>query len=251
MDPGATQAPTMSPMPGMTALTRDPAMGDATRILVIDDDPKIRTVVRRGLAYEGYRVVEAASGEEGLEKAREHLPDLVVLDIMLPGIDGLEVCRRLRATGDELGILMLTARDEVRDRVEGLETGADDYLVKPFSFEELLARVHALLRRRATPSGEILRYADLEFDVDAREARRDGRTIELTTTEYNLLILFMRHPKKVLTRDVIMEHVWSYDFEGESNVLEVYVRYLRNKLEADGEPRLIHTVRGAGYVLKE
>ncbi len=226
-------------------------MGDATRILVIDDDPKIRTVVRRGLAYEGYRVVEAASGEEGLEKAREHLPDLVVLDVMLPGIDGLEVCRRLRATGDELGILMLTARDEVKDRVEGLETGADDYLVKPFSFEELLARVHALLRRRSTPSGEILRYADLEFDVDAREARRGGRTIELTTTEYNLLLLFMRHPKKVLTRDVIMEHVWSYDFEGESNVLEVYVRYLRNKLEANGEPRLIHTVRGAGYVLKE
>ena len=226
-------------------------MGDATRILVIDDDPKIRTVVRRGLAYEGYRVVEAASGEEGLEKAREHLPDLVVLDIMLPGIDGLEVCRRLRATGDELGILMLTARDEVKDRVEGLETGADDYLVKPFSFEELLARVHALLRRRSTPSGEILRYADLEFAVDAREARRGGRTIELTTTEYNLLLLFMRHPKKVLTRDVIMEHVWSYDFEGESNVLEVYVRYLRNKLEAKGEPRLIHTVRGAGYVLKE
>ena len=226
-------------------------MGDATRILVIDDDPKIRTVVRRGLAYEGYRVVEAAFGEEGLEKAREHLPDLVVLDIMLPGIDGLEVCRRLRATGDELGILMLTARDEVKDRVEGLETGADDYLVKPFSFEELLARVHALLRRRSTPSGEILRYADLEFDVDAREARRGGRTIELTTTEYNLLLLFMRHPKKVLTRDVIMEHVWSYDFEGESNVLEVYVRYLRNKLEAKGEPRLIHTVRGAGYVLKE
>src|SRR3989304_3643398 len=193
----------------------------------------------------------AASGEEGREKAREPLPDLVVLDIMLPGIDGLEVCRRLRATGDELGILMLTARDEVRDRVEGLETGADDYLVKPFSFEELLARVHALLRRRSTPSGEILRYADLEFDVAARGARRGGRADETTPTHHNLLLLFMRHPKKVLTRDVIMEHVWSYDFEGESNVLEGYVRYLRNKLEAKGEPRLIHTVRGAGYVLKE
>lgn len=226
-------------------------MSDPTRILVVDDDPKIRTVVRRGLAYEGYRVVEAGSGEEGLEKAREHLPDLVVLDVMLPGIDGLEVTRRLRAGGDEVSILMLTARDEVKDRVEGLENGADDYLVKPFSFEELLARVHALLRRKAAPSGEVLRFADLELDVDAREARRGGRTIELTTTEYNLLLLFMRHPRKVLTREVIMEHVWDYDFDGVSNVLEVYVRYLRTKLESEGDARLIHTVRGAGYVLKE
>jgi two-component system response regulator MprA len=226
-------------------------MSEAPRILVVDDDPKIRTVVRRGLAYEGYRVVEAASGEEGLEKAREHLPDLIVLDIMLPGIDGLEVTRRLRSSGEELAILMLTARDDVKDRVVGLETGADDYLVKPFSFEELLARVRALLRRRSAPSGEILRFADLELDVDAREARRSGRTIELTTTEFNLLLLFMRHPRKVLTRDVIMEHVWAYDFEGESNVLEVYVRYLRGKIETDGSRRLIHTVRGAGYVLKE
>ena len=226
-------------------------MSEPTRILVVDDDPKLRTVVRRGLAYEGYRVVEAASGEEGLDKAREHLPELVVLDIMLPGIDGLEVTRRLRAAGDDVSILMLTARDEVKDRVEGLETGADDYLVKPFSFEELLARVHALLRRRQAPSGEVLRFGGLELDVDAREARRNGRTIELTTTEFNLLLLFMRHPRKVLTRDVIMEHVWAYDFEGESNVLEVYVRYLRSKLEANGESRLIHTIRGAGYVLKE
>ncbi len=226
-------------------------MTEATRILVIDDDPKIRAVVRRGLAYEGYRVVEAASGAEGLEKAREHLPSLVILDVMMPGIDGLEVTRRLRAAGDEVAILMLTARDEVKDRVEGLETGADDYLVKPFSFEELLARVHALLRRRSTPGGEVLRFADLEFDVDVREARRGARRIELTTTEYNLLLLFMRHPRKVLTRDIIMEHVWAYDFDGESNVLEVYVRYLRGKLEADGEARLLHTVRGAGYVLKE
>jgi len=223
---------------------------DATRILVVDDDPKIRTVVRRGLAYEGYRVVEAASGEEGLEKAREHMPELVVLDVMLPGIDGLEVTRRLRLAGDPVAILMLTARDEVRARVEGLETGADDYLVKPFSFEELLARIHALLRRKPAASGEILRFADLELDVDAREASRQGRTIDLTTTEFNLLLLFMRHPRKVLTRDVIMEHVWEYDFEGESNILEVYVRYLRNKLEANGEARLIHTIRGAGYVLK-
>lgn len=223
---------------------------DTTRVLVVDDDPKIRAVVRRGLAYEGYRVVEAGSGEEGLEKAREHLPDLVVLDIMLPGIDGLEVTRRLRSSGDQVAILMLTARDQVSDRVDGLETGADDYLVKPFSFEELLARVHALLRRRTSPAGEVLRFSDLELDVDAREARRAGRVIELTTTEFNLLLLLLRHPRKVLTRDIIMEHVWNYDFEGESNVLEVYVRYLRNKLEVNGEPRLIHTVRGAGYVLK-
>ena len=225
-------------------------MSEPTRILVIDDDPKIRTVVRRGLTYEGYRVVEAGSGEQGLEKAREHLPELVVLDVMLPGIDGLEVTRRLRSGGDEVAILMLTARDEVRDRVAGLETGADDYLVKPFSFEELLARVHALLRRKSAPPGEMLRFADLELDVDAREASRGGRTIELTTTEFNLMLLFLRHPRKVLTRDVIMEHVWAYDFEGESNVLEVYVRYLRSKLESNGEARLIHTVRGAGYVLK-
>jgi two-component system response regulator MprA len=148
-------------------------------------------------------------------------------------------------------VLVLTARDSVPDRVRGLDAGADDYLVKPFSFEELLARVRALLRRRQAPAGEVLRFADLELDVDAREARRRGRTIELTTTEYNLLLLFIRHPRKVLTRDVIMEHVWAYDFEGESNVLEVYVRYLRSKLEANDEPRLIHTIRGAGYVLKE
>ncbi len=225
-------------------------MSDATRILVVDDDPRIRAAVRRGLAYEGYRVVEAATGEEGLEQAREHLPALVVLDVMLPGIDGLEVTRRFRAAGDELAILMLTARDDVRDRVEGLETGADDYLVKPFSIEELLARVHALLRRRAAAAGEVLRFTDLELDVDAREARRGGRAITLTTTEFSLLLLFMRHPRKVLTREVIMDHVWSYDFGGESNVLEVYVRYLRTKLEAAGEARLIHTVRGAGYVLK-
>jgi two-component system response regulator MprA len=226
-------------------------MSDAARILVIDDDPKIRSVVRRGLVYEGFRVTDAGSGEEGLEKSRDQTPDLVVLDVMLPGIDGLEVCRRLRAAGDEVAILMLTARDEVKDRVEGLETGADDYLVKPFSFEELLARVRALLRRRPTQSGEVLRFGDLELDVDAREARRSGRPITLTTTEFNLLLLLLRHPRKVLTRDVIMDRVWSYDFGGESNVLEVYIRYLRNKLEAGGEPRLIHTVRGSGYVLKE
>lgn len=226
------------------------AAPEPARILVVDDDARIRTVVRRGLSYEGYAVSEAASGEEALRVAREQLPDLLVLDVMLPGIDGLEVTRRLRAAGDRVAVLMLTARDEVRDRVQGLETGADDYLVKPFSFEELLARVHALLRRRA-PAGEVLRFSDLSLDVDARVADRHGRSIDLTTTEYNLLLLFMRHPRKVLTRDVIMEHVWAYDFEGESNILEVYVRYLRAKIEAAGEVRLIHTVRGAGYVLRE
>ena len=223
---------------------------ESARILVVDDDDKIRTVLRRGLSYEGYRVVEASSGEEALEKAREHLPALVVLDVMLPGIDGLEVCRRLRAAGDEVAILMLTARDEVRDRVSGLETGADDYLVKPFSFEELLARIHALLRRAAGPAGETLRFDDVTVDVDAREVRRGTRLIDFTSTEFNLLLLFMRHPRKVLTREVIMDRVWSYDFGGESNILEVYVRYLRTKLEAAGEARLIHTLRGAGYVLK-
>ncbi len=226
-------------------------MNGDQRILVVDDDQKIRTVVRRGLTFEGSRVVAAAKGGQGIERAREHLPDLVVLDVMLPGIDGLEVTRRLRATDDDVAILMLTARDGVTDRVDGLEMGADDYLVKPFSFEELLARIHALLRRRSNPHGEVLRFSDLELDVDAREARRGERTIALTTTEFNLLLLFMRHPRKVLTRDVIMEHVWEYDFDGESNVLEVYVRYLRGKIEANGEPRLIRTVRGAGYVLKE
>jgi two-component system, OmpR family, response regulator MprA len=231
-------------------MCEDGGMAEPARLLVIDDDPKIRSVVRRGLVYEGFRVIDAATGEEGLDKARDQAPDLVVLDVMLPGIDGLEVCRRIRAAGDDVAILMLTARDEVKDRVEGLETGADDYLLKPFSFEELLARVHALLRRKPAQAGEKLRFADLELDVDAHEASRAGRQITLTTTEYNLLLLLMRHPRKVLTRDVIMDRVWSYDFGGESNVLEVYIRYLRNKLEADGEPRLIHTVRGTGYVLK-
>jgi two-component system response regulator MprA len=238
-------------------MTTGPAAADGisgsdepVRILVVDDDDKIRTALRRGLAYEGYRVREAGSGEEALEKARAHLPHVVVLDIMLPGIDGLEVVRRLRSAGDDVAILMLTARDEVGDRVLGLETGADDYLVKPFSFEELLARVHALLRRRLPAAREVLRYGDVELDVDAREVRRGDRSIEFTTTEFNLLTLFLRHPRRVLTRDLILDRVWSYDFGGESNILEVYVRYLRTKLEANNEPRIIHTVRGVGYVLK-
>jgi two-component system response regulator MprA len=183
----------------------------------------------------------------------QHEPDLVISDWMMPEVDGLELCQSVKTGLREAApyFILLTAKGEISDKLLALETGADDYLVKPFSFEELLARVHALLRRRQAPAGEVLRFGDLELDVDAREARRGGRTIQLTTTEFNLLLLFLRHPRKVLTRDVIMEHVWAYDFEGESNVLEVYVRYLRSKLEADGEPRLIHTIRGAGYVLKE
>jgi len=224
-------------------------MGSAT-ILVVDDERKIRDVVRSYLEREGYAVLLADSGQAALEIAARAEPDLIVLDLMLPDVSGEEVARSVRSVS-EVPIVMLTAKASEEDRVGGLKLGADDYLVKPFSFEELLARVHALLRRRSAPSGEVLRFADLELEVDAREARRNGRTIELTTTEFNLLLLFMRHPRKVLTRDVIMEHVWAYDFEGESNVLEVYVRYLRSKLEGDGEPRLIHTVRGAGYVLKE
>ena len=220
------------------------------RILVIDDDPAVTDFLRRGLAYEGYAVDIAPTGEEGLDLARGRPPDVVVLDIMLPGMDGLEVCRRLKAGGD-VPVLMLTAKDAVADRVAGLETGADDYLVKPFAFEELLARIHALLRRRQASTPEVLRYADLSLDLGARTARRGQREVQLSTTEFNLLSLFLRHPGQVLTRDQIMDRVWGYDFEGESNIVEVYVRYLRTKLEAGGEPRLIHTVRGAGYVLRE
>lgn len=222
----------------------------AQRILVVDDDPAVTDFLRRGLAYEGYSVQVAPDGPAGLAAAREKAPDMVILDVMMPGMDGLEVCRRLKAGGD-LPVLMLTARDSVADRVEGLETGADDYLVKPFAFEELLARIHALLRRREREAPEVLRYSDLSLDTAERVARRGARQIELSATEYNLLNLFMRRPRHVLTRDRIMESVWGYDFDGESNVLEVYVRYLRRKLEAGGEPRLIHTMRGTGYVLRE
>ncbi|MBI4336317.1 MAG: response regulator transcription factor [Chloroflexi bacterium] len=220
------------------------------RVLVVDDDPAVTGFLRRGLSYEGYDVDVAHSGQAGLDLAQEHTPDVVVLDIMMPGIDGLEVCRRLKAEGNG-PVLMLTAKDAVSDRVRGLETGADDYLVKPFAFEELVARVRALLRRGEAPTAEVLHYEDLTLDAGARMARRGGREIQLSTTEFKLLHLLMRHPGQVLTRDQIMERVWGYDFGGESNVLEVYVRYLRNKLEANSEPRLVHTVRGTGYVLRK
>lgn len=221
------------------------------RILVVDDDPRIADLVRRGLTYEGYQVDVAATGEEALARARELPPHLVVLDIMLPGMDGLEVCRRLRAADPDLPILMLTARDSAGDEVTGLETGADDYVVKPFKFAVLLARVRALLRRQERERPAVLRFADLTLDTGSRMASRAGRQIVLTTTEFELLQEFLLHPRHVLTRDHLMQRVWGYDFGGNENVLEVYVRYLRTKLEAAGEPRLLHTVRGAGYVLRE
>ncbi len=220
------------------------------RILVIEDEDRIRQFLQRGLAYEGYRVDPAADGRTGLDMARDNPPDLVLLDIMLPGIDGFEVCRRLRAASD-VPILMLTAKESIEDRVTGLDAGADDYLTKPFSFDELLARVRALLRRAQPAKPQVYRFADLELDTGTRQGRRAGKTFDLTAKEYELLELFMRHPRQVLTRDVIFDRVWNYDFGGESNIIEVYVRYLRQKTEHDDLPRLIHTVRGIGYVLRE
>ena len=193
----------------------------------------------------------AHDGPSALESARTKLPDLVVLDVMLPGIDGIEVCRRLRAAGDDVAVLMLTARTEVPDRVQGLDAGADDYLTKPFAYEELLARIRTLLRRRDTTATDMLRYGELHMEVDAMEVQLDGRLVELTTLEFRLLEYFLRNARLVLSRAKILEAVWGLDTETTSNVVDVYVRYLRRKLEADGGPRLIHTVRGAGYVLKE
>ena len=219
-------------------------------ILVIEDEEKILNFLRRGLIYEGYRVETAADGTAGLASARDNPPDLVILDWMLPGIDGLEVCRRLRAAGN-VPILMLTAKDAVADRVQGLDAGADDYLVKPFALDEVLARLRALLRRAKPEAPEILSFADLRLDTGTHQAFRGERPIELTAKEYELLELFLQHPRQVLTREVIYDRVWGYDFGGESNIIEVYVRYLRQKTEATDEPRLLHTVRGVWYVLRE
>jgi two-component system response regulator MprA len=219
-------------------------------ILVVEDEEKILNFLKRGLIYEGYRVETATDGTAGLAAARDNPPDLVILDLMLPGIDGLEVCRRLRAASS-VPILILTARDSVADRVQGLDAGADDYLVKPFALDEVLARLRALLRRARPEAPEILAYADLRLDTGTHQAFRGEREIELTAKEYELLHLFLQHPRQVLTREVIYDRVWGYDFGGESNIIEVYVRYLRQKTEADDEPRLLHTVRGVGYVLRE
>jgi two-component system response regulator MprA len=223
------------------------------RILVVDDDAAVRESLGRALRLEGYDVELAGDGAEALERleANGDDPDLVVLDVLMPNVDGLEVCRRLRRTGNHLPVLMLTARDEVADRVAGLDAGADDYVVKPFALAELLARVRALLRRSADEAVDVLRFGDLELDPATREVRRDGDLIELTRTEFALLELFLLNPRQVLTRSIIFERVWGYDFGFGSNSLDVYIGYLRRKTEAGGKPRLIHTIRGVGYALRE
>ena len=225
-------------------------MTTRARLLVIDDDEQLLAALRRALAYEGYDVEVAPTGEAGLRAALKQPPDVVVLDVLLPGLDGLEVCRRLRGGGD-VPVLMLTARDEVADRVAGLDAGADDYLVKPFAVDELLARVRALLRRRAPGTTDELRFADLTLNQATRTVQRGSRLLNLTPKEFDLLVLFLQHPRQVLTRELLFERVWGYDFDGQSNVLDVYVSQLRTKLEAGGEPRLLHTVRGVGYALRE
>jgi two-component system response regulator MprA len=223
----------------------------AAHILAVDDDPQILDLLKRGLAYEGYSVTTAADGTAALSQARDNPPDLVVLDWMLPGMDGLEICRRLRAGGD-VPILLLTAKAGVPDRVSGLDSGADDYLVKPFSFDELLARVRALLRRRqSTTAPQVLRFGKLALDNAARQVTYDGHTLELSTKEFDVLELLMRHPRQVVTRETFYDRIWGYDFGGESNILEVYIRYLRAKLEKAGGQGLIQTVRGVGYVVRE
>jgi two-component system, OmpR family, response regulator MprA len=224
------------------------------RILVVDDDQAVRDSLRRSLAFNGYEVELAGDGLAALESIARNRPDAVVLDVMMPRLDGLEACRRLRSAGEDLPILVLTARDAVSDRVAGLDAGADDYLPKPFALEELLARLRALLRRTqpaySSENGQ-LTFADLTLDPLAREVTRGERTVRLTRTEFNLLELLMRHPRQVLTRSQILEEVWGFDFPTTANSLEVYIGYLRRKTEASGEPRLIHTVRGIGYALRE
>jgi two-component system response regulator MprA len=224
------------------------------RILVVDDDRPVRESLRRSLSFNGYDVDLAADGLEALESVADQRPDAIVLDVMMPRLDGLETCRRLRAAGDDLPVLMLTAREMVSDRVAGLDAGADDYLAKPFALEELLARLRALLRRvhGATDlNGEVLKFSDLSMDLGTREVRRGDRDIRLTRTEFSLLELLLHNPRRVLSRARILEEVWGYDFPTTENSLEVYVGYLRRKTEAEAEPRLIHTVRGVGYALRE
>jgi two-component system response regulator MprA len=222
-----------------------------SRILIVDDDSKMLNLMRRGLSFAGYAVDLAPDGEQALTIAVDSPPDLVVLDVMLPGMDGLEVCRRLRAGEPDLPILMLTAKGRVPDRVAGLDAGADDYLVKPFALDELLARIRALLRRARSTDDHLLRFADLTLNSSTREVTRAQRQIDLTTKEFDLLEFLMRHPRQVFSRETIFERVWGSDFLGESNVIDVHVMRLRDKLEATGEPRLLHTIRGAGYSLRE
>lgn len=221
-------------------------------ILLVEDDPRIAASVRRALTYDGYRVDIASTGPDGLSKLRQGTPDLVILDLMLPEIDGLEICRRVRASGDQVLILMLTARTAITERVEGLDAGADDYLTKPFAHDELLARVRTLLRRRPlSPDREILSYSDIEMDVGTMEVSRNRTPIELTALEFRLLEYFLRNQRLVLTRAQILEGVWGLDGETTSNIVDVYVRYLRQKLEVSGHGRVIQTVRGAGYALRD
>jgi two-component system, OmpR family, response regulator MprA len=229
----------------------------AARVLVVDDDRAVRESLRRSLEFNGYQVALAGDGAEALASIAGQAPDALVIDVMMPRLDGIETTRALRTAGNDLPILVLTARDSVGDRVEGLDAGADDYLTKPFALEELLARLRALLRRAHAPGdtddieGSRLTFADLSLNVATREVHRGERAIELTRTEFALLEMFMRRPRRVLERAFILEEVWGYDFPTTANSLEVYVGYLRRKTEAEGEPRLIHTVRGVGYVLKE
>jgi DNA-binding response OmpR family regulator len=226
-------------------------MQQLQRILVVDDDPSVTNLLKRGLSYEGYSVDIAGSGAAGLTLAREQAPDLIVLDIMMPGIGGLEVLRRLRAGDTRLPVIMLTAKDAPADQVRGLETGADDYVVKPFTFEVLLARVRALLRRQQAEHPPVLTFADLILDTGGHTVRRGARDVPLTSLEFKLLQAFLEHPQQVLSKEVLLDRVWGYDFGGNANVVEVYVKQLRQKLEGAGEPRLLHTIRGAGYVLRE
>ena len=221
------------------------------RILAIDDDPAVTSLLKRGLTYEGFTVETANSGEAGLALARERQPDLVILDIMMPGLDGLAVLQRLRAADPRLPVLLLTAKDAPANQVKGLEAGADDYVVKPFTFEVLVARVRTLLRRQQAEQHAVLRFADLTLDPATRSVRRGSHEISLTNVEFKLLEEFLNHPRHVLSKEAILDRVWGYDFGGNVNVVEVYVKQLRQKLEAHGEPRLIHTVYGAGYVLRQ
>jgi two-component system response regulator MprA len=220
------------------------------RILVVDDDLAVCRSIDRALRLEGYEVDTVASGGEALEGVASNSPDALVLDLQLPDLDGLAVCRRIREAGDDIPILMLTARHGIDDRVQGLDAGADDYLVKPFALEELLARLRALLRRRFESEGGVLRFGELTLDLASREAHRGARAFTLTRIEFDLLELFLRHPRQVLTREVLLNRVWGFDFDSGTNSLAVYVGYLRRKTEAGGEPRCIHTVRGVGYVLR-